>query len=72
MCGLKIKKNAIFLKTNYTTLDISIEPLHDFLQTFDTPAKLEEKVSILCDMLAASRHVVVHTGAGISTAAGEN
>ena len=40
------------------------------LQKFDPPEKLSEKISLLCDMLSSSTHVVVHTGAGVSTAAG--
>ncbi len=33
--------------------------------------KLEEKVLLLHEMVVAAEHIVVHTGAGISTAAGE-
>ena len=40
------------------------------LQSFDPPDKLKEKISVLCDLIRSSQHVVVHTGAGISTAAG--
>ena len=40
------------------------------LQTFDPPDKLREKISVLCDMIRSSQHMVVHTGAGVSTAAG--
>ena len=39
-------------------------------QEIDPPDKLEEKISLLCEMLTSLQHVVVHTGAGISTAAG--
>ena len=37
---------------------------------FDSMEKLEEKVSLLHEMVLAAQHVVVHTGAGVSTAAG--
>lgn len=40
------------------------------MQTFDPPDKLREKISLLCDLIRSSQHVVVHTGAGVSTAAG--
>eukprot|EP00731_Ephydatia_muelleri_P018820 Em0011g860a len=39
-------------------------------EVFDSPDKLREKVDLLCSLLKAAQHVVVHTGAGISTAAG--
>ena len=39
-------------------------------QVFDPPDKVEEKAAVLCDLLSSSQHVVVHTGAGVSTAAG--
>ncbi|MCG8623223.1 MAG: hypothetical protein MJE68_14670, partial [Proteobacteria bacterium] len=40
------------------------------LQTFDPPDKLREKISVLYDLIRSSKHMVVHTGAGVSTAAG--
>ncbi len=40
------------------------------MQTFDTVEKLEEKICLLHEMVVAAEHIVVHTGAGISTAAG--
>lgn len=39
-------------------------------EKFDTEADVEEKVNKLIDLLESSKHVVVHTGAGISTTAG--
>lgn len=39
-------------------------------QEFDSPEKLEEKVVLLCQLLSSAQHVVVHTGAGVSTSAG--
>ena len=43
---------------------------HTCTQEIDPSEKLEEKISLLCEMLTSLQHVVVHTGAGISTAAG--
>ena len=40
-------------------------------KVFDGPAKLQEKVTALKEMMCAAEHTVVHTGAGISTSAGE-
>jgi len=37
---------------------------------FDSPEVLERGVKQLADMIRSSKYVVVHTGAGISTAAG--
>ena len=39
-------------------------------ETFDTPAVLAEKLTQLSQWIQQSRHLVVITGAGISTAAG--
>lgn len=39
-------------------------------EKFDSPLEVSSKVKILVDWLREARHVVVHTGAGISTAAG--
>ncbi|XP_061172161.1 uncharacterized protein LOC133181633 [Saccostrea echinata] len=39
-------------------------------EKFDPPEVVSEKVQQLADMIRSSRHLVVHTGAGISTAAG--
>ena len=41
------------------------------MQEFDSPDKLTEKVRVLAELLLTAKHVVVHTGAGISTAAGQ-
>ncbi len=41
-----------------------------YLQIFDPPEKLTEKVATLCSLLSSASYVVVHTGAGISTSAG--
>ncbi|XP_065364642.1 NAD-dependent protein deacetylase Sirt6 [Calliphora vicina] len=39
-------------------------------EKFDTEAEVEEKVTKLVELLQSAKHVVVHTGAGISTTAG--
>ncbi|XP_044259827.1 NAD-dependent protein deacetylase Sirt6 [Tribolium madens] len=39
-------------------------------ERFDPPEKVQEKCEILADWIKNARHVVVHTGAGISTSAG--
>ena len=41
------------------------------MQEFDSPDKLTEKVRVLAELLSTAKYVVVHTGAGISTAAGQ-
>ncbi len=38
---------------------------------FDSVEKLEEKVCLLHELISAAQYIVVHTGAGISTAAGK-
>ncbi|GFS07429.1 NAD-dependent protein deacetylase sirtuin-6-like [Elysia marginata] len=39
-------------------------------ETFDDPQTLKEKVKSLTEIVQNSKHIVVHTGAGISTSAG--
>lgn len=39
-------------------------------EKFDTPEELDQKVDLLTKWINAATHVVVHTGAGISTSAG--
>lgn len=39
-------------------------------QVFDDAEAVETKCAQLADMILGSKHVVVHTGAGISTQAG--
>lgn len=41
-----------------------------FFQVFDDEKTINEKCALLAQMILASKHVVVHTGAGISTSAG--
>lgn len=58
------------LGTSTSSLLFHFHTLLLFSQTFDSMEKLEEKVSLLHEMILAAQHVVVHTGAGVSTAAG--
>ncbi|KAG8182428.1 hypothetical protein JTE90_018311 [Oedothorax gibbosus] len=39
-------------------------------EIYDDPSKLDEKISSLAQFIREANHVVVHTGAGISTSAG--
>ena len=39
-------------------------------ETFDSTEVVEDKVQQLAEMIRQRRHLVVHTGAGISTSAG--
>lgn len=39
-------------------------------QKFESEEKVEEKCALLAEWILTARHVVVHTGAGISTSAG--
>lgn len=39
-------------------------------QVFDDEKTVDEKCATLAQMILASKHVVCHTGAGISTSAG--
>lgn len=39
-------------------------------EKFDSAEEVETKVDTLSDWIRTSRHIVVHTGAGISTSAG--
>lgn len=41
-----------------------------FLQEFDPPEVFKEKIAKLVDMVKESKHLVAHTGAGISTSSG--
>jgi len=40
------------------------------LQKFDSPEELKAKVETLAQLVKESEYFVVHTGAGVSTAAG--
>jgi len=39
-------------------------------EKFDNQSEIDTKVNLLADWIAAAKHIVVHTGAGISTSAG--
>ena len=41
-----------------------------FKQKFEDDATIKEKAATLAKWISTSKHVVVHTGAGISTSAG--
>lgn len=40
------------------------------MQVFDDESTVEQKVEKLVEWIKAAKHVVIHTGAGISTSAG--
>lgn len=54
---------------NKRNIQFDIYPLY-YLQKFDTLEKFNQKCEVLAQMIDESKHVVVHTGAGISTSAG--
>ena len=84
VCGLSEVRQVLYCSILYCLHMYSPSPhpltstphthtLHiPHLQEFDPPDKLTEKISLLCKMLSSKKHVVVHTGAGVSTAAGSN
>lgn len=39
-------------------------------EIFDTEEEINRKVELLVDLFLSSKHIVVHTGAGISTSSG--
>lgn len=41
-----------------------------YFQKFETEDKVDQKCSMLAEWILNSKHIVVHTGAGISTSAG--
>ena len=50
--------------------DTAIKTEEEKKEYFDPPEVLENKVSMLAEMILASNHFVAFTGAGISTACG--
>ena len=58
-------------QTSYAGVIIEIHRHKLPMQEFDAPDKLKEKVKVLVELLSTAKHVVAHTGAGISTAAGQ-
>lgn len=68
VCGLPEVKTHIQCQKLRSELVSRKPPL---TQEFDSPEKLSEKVRTLVELISSAQHVVVHTGAGISTAAGQ-
>ena len=50
--------------------DTAIKTEEEKKEYFDSPEELDEKVSMLAEMIIMSQHMVAFTGAGISTASG--
>ena len=50
--------------------DTAIKTEEEKKEYFDSPEELDEKVSMLAEMIITSQHMVAFTGAGISTASG--
>ena len=50
--------------------DTAIKSEEEKKEYFDSPEELDEKVSMLAEMVVMSQHMVAFTGAGISTASG--
>ena len=50
--------------------DTAIKSEEEKKEYFDSPEELDEKISMLAEMVIRSRHMVAFTGAGISTASG--
>ena len=50
--------------------DTAIKSEEEKREYFDSPEELDEKVSMLAEMVVMSQHMVAFTGAGISTASG--
>ena len=50
--------------------DTAIKSEEEKKEYFDTPEELDEKISMLAEMVIRSQHMVAFTGAGISTASG--
>lgn len=48
----------------------AIENEEEKREYFDSPAVLDEKVTLLAEMILTSNHFVAFTGAGISTSCG--
>ena len=50
--------------------DTALKTEEEKKEYFDEPAVLDEKVSMLAEMVLSSSHFVAFTGAGISTSSG--
>ena len=51
-------------------MDTAIKSEEEKKEFFDSPEELDNKVTMLAEMIINSQHFVAFTGAGISTAAG--
>ena len=51
-------------------MDTAIKSEEEKKEYFDSPEELDNKVTMLAEMIINSQHFVAFTGAGISTAAG--
>lgn len=50
--------------------EAAVQPLLEDVEKFDSAEELEQKVNKLAQWVRESKHLVVFTGAGISTEAG--
>ena len=57
-------------QTKQTMADTAIKTEEEKKEYFDSPEVLDEKITMLAEMVIMSQHMVAFTGAGISTAAG--
>ena len=51
-------------------MDTAIKSEEEKKEYFDSPEELDNKVTMLAEMIITSQHFVAFTGAGISTSAG--
>ena len=56
--------------TNFEGINSAIQNEEEKKEYFDSPEVLDEKVTMLAEMILTSEHFVAFTGAGISTSSG--